>query len=250
MQLVLPGLLHPLTHKRLVVVEQEVVQPQAKDPQLGPIQISYWQVPLGSTVYLAVLSTVGMVVGDKQVVVVLQLQVKPAQLILEQEVVVVLVQQEQVMQAEPAQVAESSSLSFEIILLTGDLAVKVLPLMQEYIIAALEYAHRETNVEALAKRMLNNEIQLWAVYDKGQKCAIGAATTILQRYDQCHALRIITLSGKQFSAWKQPLLNRLEQFAAEHGATRVEASGRRGWAKVLQPLGFEPAYVTYVKELE
>lgn len=139
--------------------------------------------------------------------------------------------------------------NFEIIWWPIDSVQKILPLVSSYIEDALEYARRETNLPSLTKQMTLKKIQLWVVYDKESNKAVGAATTLLQHYDLCYALRIITLAGDSFSAWKEPMLDRLTSFAREHGATRIEASGRRGWARVLQPLGFEQAYVTFIKEI-
>lgn len=139
---------------------------------------------------------------------------------------------------------------FEIILFPAELTDKVLPLVRDFVTSALEYAHRETDIDSLWKQMILQRVQLWVVYDKKTKKAIGAATTLLQHYDLCYGLRIVTLAGNDFSLWKEPMLDRLSQFAKLHGATRIEASGRRGWARVLQPMGFEPAYVTFIKELE
>lgn len=144
---------------------------------------------------------------------------------------------------------ESLSLNFEIIRLGSEHAWKVAPLAQEHIALALEYAYRETDYFALRSHMKKGDVQLWVVWDKDNRKVLGSATTMLVKYDLCHSVRIVTLAGDHFSSWKVQMLERIASFAQEQGATRIEATGRRGWARVLQPLGFETAYVTYIKEL-
>jgi hypothetical protein len=143
----------------------------------------------------------------------------------------------------------SLSSNFEIIALNAEFGGKLLPLVRGFVEDALSYAHREIDFEGVTGHVRRGSMQLWVAYNKQDRTAVGAAVTMLYSYDLCHSLRILALAGKEFQHWKVPMLIRLESFARAQDATRIEASGRKGWARVLKPLGFEPAYVTFIKEL-
>lgn len=178
-----------------------------------------------------------------------QLPQQLAQQTVEEEVEVEAQMESLMVQPQPVAVELLSSTSFEIILLPPEPAIRILPLLKPHIESALEYAHREIDLESLQANVKRGSIQLWAVCNKLDRKAVGAATTMLVNYDLCKSVRIVTLSGKYFHLWKEPLLRRIEKFARKHNADRVEASGRKGWAKVLGKMGFEQAYVTFIKEL-
>jgi hypothetical protein len=47
-----------------------------------------------------------------------------------------------------------------------------------------------------------------------------------------------------------PLLEQIEEWArCEHGAKRAALTGRKGWKRLLEPLGYRPTAVIWQKEL-
>jgi len=75
------------------------------------------------------------------------------------------------------------------------------------------------------------------------------AVTEIIDYPLVSALRIVLLAGQDMAVWQRDLLETLESFATLHGATRLEAYGRKGFIRALKPLGFELAYYAVMKEI-
>lgn len=75
----------------------------------------------------------------------------------------------------------------------------------------------------------------------------GIVATELVRYPQRMALRYWLAAGRLDDLLD--LAPRLEDWARGHGATRVEAVGRRGWTKYTGALGYQPAGVLFTKEI-
>lgn len=90
-------------------------------------------------------------------------------------------------------------------------------------------------------------MQVWTIAPR--RCLMAVAVTEIVDYPLVSALRIVLLAGHGMDAWQQDLLERLESFAVLHGASRLEAYGRKGFIRALKPLGFELAYYAVMKEI-
>jgi hypothetical protein len=93
-----------------------------------------------------------------------------------------------------------------------------------------------------------NEI-LWAVMDGNELLAV--ATARLTEDDDCE---VILVGGREHQRWLKELNDVIGAAAAEAGATRMVAMGRRGWVKALRALGWDSTGVgadtLYSRKLE
>lgn len=119
--------------------------------------------------------------------------------------------------------------------------------------SALMHSRGEIAADYLMFQAQQGKVQLWGVYEMGDmghsSTLIALASTEVVIYGEFKALRVITLSGKRMSEWKEKLDAALTKFAVSVGCRRMEAVGRPGFEKTLAPLGFEKAYTIYVKEV-
>jgi hypothetical protein len=56
--------------------------------------------------------------------------------------------------------------------------------------------------------------------------------------------------GVELKHWKAPMLALLQQFARDTNCDGIEATARRGWAKIFQADGFQSNWVTFELPIE
>jgi hypothetical protein len=85
----------------------------------------------------------------------------------------------------------------------------------------------------------------WAHFWPGRRCAV---VTELYRYPRLTACNLWLMGGelKELLA----LRPHIEDWARAQGCTRILGGGpRRGWARVLAPVGYKPEFIIYSKDL-
>ena len=97
--------------------------------------------------------------------------------------------------------------------------------------------------------------QLWAIYigkeDRYSQQAqlVGSLVTQIQLYPTgVRVARIQICGGAQMEKWLH-LLSEIEAWAAEEKCSSIEVTGRRGWKRVLAPLGYHEVETVIGKEL-
>lgn len=76
--------------------------------------------------------------------------------------------------------------------------------------------------------------ELWAVLDDAQP--IGAAVTQVKPGGR---LLFWQIAGERVREWSALLIDAVEAWARSMGCTALYGVGRRGWARIVEPLGFE-----------
>jgi hypothetical protein len=101
----------------------------------------------------------------------------------------------------------------------------------------------------LEKLLHENEL-LWAVLDGDE--LLACATAVLVGDGDCE---VVLVGGRERHRWLSELDRRLGAAAAEAGATRLTAYGRRGWLRGLMrqgwvKLGERDGTTAYARDLE
>ena len=118
-----------------------------------------------------------------------------------------------------------------------------LPFAWSHLQAALAHSNDEGSIDDLCEELERGELELWLIYNSGQKKLCGAATTGFLTYPMKMVLEIRTLAvDAPREEWK-PLIDVLETYAAIHGCESIDLMGRRGWAKLGAQLGFKEVHV-------
>jgi hypothetical protein len=107
---------------------------------------------------------------------------------------------------------------------------------------ALKYAGGTHTAEDILDAILAKTMQLWM----GERSAI---VTEIMVYPQLTSCRIFLAAGQK-AELRDVLRLKVEAFALEQGATRMEIIGRRGWTRVLADAGYTPASAVITKELQ
>lgn len=75
--------------------------------------------------------------------------------------------------------------------------------------------------------------ELWAAIDDCRP--IGAVVTKVKPDGRCLLWKI---AGERVSEWASLMVAEIEAWARAQGCSALYGSGRRGWAKIVEPMGF------------
>ena len=121
------------------------------------------------------------------------------------------------------------------------------PLVEEYLITALEHGLGEYSTGDIKKSCKSKDMQLWVKISKEVE---GAFVTKISKYPQKNILCVLLLAGKNFSRWTDEADVLLNAFGKENKCEYVELFGRKGWGKVLKDLNYEEQTRLFAKEIK
>lgn len=110
-----------------------------------------------------------------------------------------------------------------------------------YVEAALTRAGGTHGLGDVARLIEQGRAHFWP----GRRCAV---VTEFYDYPRLRACNLWLLGGdlKELLAMRPAI----EAWARAEGCSRILGGGpRRGWARVLEPLGYRPGWIIYCKEL-
>ncbi len=113
---------------------------------------------------------------------------------------------------------------------------------------AIERSYGRWNAHALRMACLSGQQQLWVVFDD-QSEIVGAVTTEFIDYPARRILAVQFLGGKDLEKWISIISERVEPWAAQHGADGVEAVAREGFWKALSKQGWKKSFQVFEKGL-
>jgi len=127
----------------------------------------------------------------------------------------------------------------------------VWPNIREYMMGAAEFTFGRFTAEDIKNELLRRqgEQQLWVAFEDKDNF-YGAVVTEVYQYPQMRALIMHFTGGKQLPKWKTPMLEILQQFAADNECDVIESYGRPGWAKVFKKDGYEQRFIFYELPVE
>jgi len=156
------------------------------------------------------------------------------------------------LEAPPVAATQLAPRKLQVTRIAADMAiepavwVRLTPYLQE----ALRYCHGELSESSIKALVAADRQQIWVALAGDGAELLGVILTELSEYPCMRVLRIVLLQGIHFKDWSGHARVALEIFAREQGASRLEASGRKGLARLLAPLGFEVAYTTLIMEVK
>lgn len=98
-------------------------------------------------------------------------------------------------------------------------------------------------------QLIQNEKQdIWLARKMADDQVVMACTTQVLQYPQLKSVFISVVAGENRFDWMW-ILPQIEQWAKSIGCTLVEADGRLGWAKTIEPAGYKKEKILFSKEL-
>jgi hypothetical protein len=120
------------------------------------------------------------------------------------------------------------------------------PLVEEYLITALEYGLGEYSIGDIKNSCISKDMQLWVKIGKEAK---GAFVTKIAKYPQKNLLVVILLGGDEFQEWRDEADAVLNAFGKQHNCEYVELFGRKGWGKMLKDIDYKEITRLFAKEI-
>jgi len=87
------------------------------------------------------------------------------------------------------------------------------------------------------------DYQLWVAFDAGK--IKGSVVTNIITYPQRKVLCMAFCGGENLKEWKSPMLDLLQRYAKDVGCDGIEATARKGWAKIFKNDGYKDHWVTF-----
>ena len=120
------------------------------------------------------------------------------------------------------------------------------PLVEEYLITALEHGLGEYSIGDIKNSCISKDMQLWVKIGKETK---GAFVTKIAKYPQKNLLVVILLGGDGFQEWRDEADAVLNAFGKQHNCEYVELFGRKGWGKMLKDIDYKEITRLFAKEI-
>lgn len=140
-----------------------------------------------------------------------------------------------------SQTSEMDERSFEVSLMTPDVIDHYWPGVEELLDADPELWNKAYTKADILERIRDTRIQVWAVFN-GRVIRLIFFT---QRYvspNGVATLQIFWMFGNGVRDMLKLLDDVIDSFAAKLQCSRLEVTGRKGWERVLAPLGAEFQY--------
>jgi hypothetical protein len=115
--------------------------------------------------------------------------------------------------------------------------------IEPYMEKAAEYTYGRYTSGDIYDSLKEYDHHLWVAFD-GDKIK-GAVVTNIITYPRRKILCMSFCGGTELKNWKDPMLELLRQFAKDVGCDGIEATARRGWAKVFENDGYKGHWVTF-----
>lgn len=115
--------------------------------------------------------------------------------------------------------------------------------IEPYMEKAAEYTYGRYTSDDIYDSLKEYDHQLWVAFDGGK--IKGAVVTNIITYPKRKVLCMSFCGGVELKEWKGPMLELLKKFAKDVGCDGIEATARRGWAKVFENDGYKGHWVTF-----
>lgn len=117
------------------------------------------------------------------------------------------------------------------------------PQVETYLEGAAQYTHGRYTASNIYDRIVEDDYVLWVAFE--DDVILGAVVTNVMDYPQKKVLAMPYCGGVELSKWKDPMLAMLRKFAVQIGCQAIEATARKGWAKVFKDDGYKEQWVTF-----
>jgi hypothetical protein len=120
--------------------------------------------------------------------------------------------------------------------------------IEPFLEKAAGHTYGRFTVDDIYDLITDYDHHLWVAIDN--ETIIGAVVTSFVTYPKRKMLCMQFCGGVELKHWKAPMLALLQQFARDTNCDGIEATARRGWAKIFQADGFQSNWVTFELPIE
>lgn len=126
-------------------------------------------------------------------------------------------------------------------------ACRMMILLQRFLDPAIAESHGEMGIQDVFGRVLQQLMKVWLVCEEESRKLAGVAITEDVEYPNHSNLRVVLLGGSNMAEWQDDLDEAMLDYCGDNNLAYIEVVGRKGFSRVLAPLGYEPAYTVLLK---
>ncbi len=115
--------------------------------------------------------------------------------------------------------------------------------IEPYMEKAAKYTYGRYTSDDIYDSLKEYDHHLWVAFNGSE--IKGAVVTNIITYPRRKVLCMSFCGGVELKEWKDPMLDLLKRFAKDSGCDGIEATARRGWAKVFENDGYKGHWVTF-----
>ena len=118
-----------------------------------------------------------------------------------------------------------------------------------YLAKAIETSPKKYHVDDIYHGTQSGLYGLWVIIDEDNDEIVAAYTTRIIEYPNRRALALDWLGGKRMNEWLELMHNTAKVYGRNKGCRHIEGYGRIAWKRVLEKVGWTPAYICYEVEI-
>jgi hypothetical protein len=104
------------------------------------------------------------------------------------------------------------------------------------------------NLGDVYDKIVNEIAQLWVAMEENE--IVAAFMTEITVYGQKKMLTVHFAGGSKMIEWLPEMDSIFRRWALDNDCSGVELTGRKGWVKALEGLGWKPSFVIVEKSYE
>lgn len=121
--------------------------------------------------------------------------------------------------------------------------------IKSWVNESLVHGTGDVTAHGLFLECLSNVSQCWILEDNDKHELQGVAITRILHYATYSECVIVATTCNEWFKIGPKILEDIEGFAKEMNCKYTSVYGRRGWSRVLKPMGYKEPYITLMKEL-
>ena len=122
----------------------------------------------------------------------------------------------------------------------------VWPEVQSWLEVSLAEFPSLLTTDFLRESIANNRYALWVVRFGHQSFAVAVTEIVVGKFS---AINVLAMGGIDMEYWIESFTKRLEDYARECNCSYIFEMGRKGWVRVLKPLGWTEGPVAMVRKV-
>ena len=115
--------------------------------------------------------------------------------------------------------------------------------IEPYLMRAANYTYGRFTVDDIYESVTEHGYQLWVAFE--DDVILGAVVTQFMVYPKRKTLSMTFCGGIHLKKWKDKMLALLQNFAGDMNCDGIEATARKGWAKIFKADGYKERWVTF-----
>lgn len=119
-----------------------------------------------------------------------------------------------------------------------------------HLVSPIQQSGGRFTLEDVFHSIAIGDYHLWVAIDEEIAEVVAVCVTGFTLYPRQRMLTCHFLGGSRMDEWLEEMDTILEKWGRQHGAKGIELTGRKGWGRALEPLGWKTTFFITEKSYE